>query len=158
MNLGLQKIRVLLAEEDMIQRLLVREYLEMDSRFEVHEAKGVHHIQALCKSKVAGIALVLLDMEFSRVDSIGLVLEIRKVRPDLRIIGMTERQADLYAEPRLRKSGTGFIPKPFSPFLLHRSIQALFKPTRANIGRIPKAIPVRKIVSSRRGALYLDRE
>ena len=119
--------RILLVEGDPVQRLLIREYLEMGGRFKVQECKGPFHPLSNCESPLYDLSLILLDMEWSKADGVELILEIRKRNPRLPILGMTDRQADLYGEPRLRGSTIGFIRKPFSPFHLHRSISATLK-------------------------------
>ena len=119
--------RILLVEGDPVQRFLIREYLEMFGRYKVQESKGPFHLLSNCESPLCDLSLILLDMEWSKADGVELVLEIRKRNPRLPILGMTDRQADLYGEPRLRGSRVGFIRKPFSPFHLHRSIAATLK-------------------------------
>jgi two-component system response regulator FlrC len=121
------KKRILLVEGDPVQRLLIQEYLENFSRYKVLEAKGLFHLLATCESPLSGLSLVLLDMEWSRTDGVDLILEIRKRNPGLPILGMTDRQADLYGNPRLRGCSIGFIRKPFSQYHLHRSITATLK-------------------------------
>jgi DNA-binding NtrC family response regulator len=126
-KLETDKMRILVAEEDMVQRLILHEYLEMGSRFEIVEATGVYHLLSLCESPLSRVGFVLLDMEWSRVDGVEMILEIRKRNPSLPILGMTDRRADFYDDVRLRRTVVGFIPKPFAPQHLHRSIQAVLK-------------------------------
>jgi len=124
-------MKVLLAEEDPLQRQFVREYLEIDPQFEVHEAKGIFHLLAMCESRLPGVCIVLLDMEMTRVDGVDLILKIRRTCPSLPILGMTDRRTELYQDARLRNSGAGLIPRPFSAFLLLRSIKAVLRSTAA---------------------------
>ncbi len=121
------KLRVLIVEGDPVQAQLLREYLEYVGPYEVLEVKGVHHLLATCESLLRWPAFLLLDMDWSRVDGVDLILEIRKRNSWLPILGMTDRQADLYSDRRLRGHSFGFIRKPFSPFHLHRSIRATLK-------------------------------
>jgi DNA-binding response OmpR family regulator len=127
--------RILLIEGDPLQRQLIREYLEIVGQYKVQESKGLFHLLSACESPLSGLSLVLLDMEWSRVDGVDLILEIRKRNPRLPILGMTDRQADLYGEPRLRGCSIGFIRKPFSPYHLHRSITATLKSHAADLTR-----------------------
>jgi DNA-binding response OmpR family regulator len=119
------RIRVLLLEEDGIQRQIIREYLGMDPRFEVLEAKGAFHVLTLCESNLLGISLALLDMEYSKVDGVNLVLSLRRMNSGLIILGMTDRRPEVFSDSRLRRARAGFISKPFAPLHLHRSIAAL---------------------------------
>lgn len=125
------RTRLLLAEEDPIQRLMIREYLELFPQYEVQEANGTFHILATCESSLSRIGLILLDMEWSRVDGVDLILEIRRRNPALPILGMTDRPADLYEDVRLRgMTRVGFVPKPFSSNHLQRSIKAVLSAAR----------------------------
>lgn len=119
------RIRILLLEEDVIQRQIIREYLGMDPRLDVLVAKGAFHALALCESSLPGISLALLDMEYSKVDGVDLILSLRRANPRLVILGMTDRRPEMFSDSRLRRTRAGFISKPFSPFHLHRSIAAL---------------------------------
>lgn len=119
--------QILLVEGDPLQRQLIREYLEIVGRYKVQESKELFHLLSVCESPLVDLSLVLIDMEWSRVDGVDLILEIRKRNPRIPILGMTDRQADLYGELRLRGFSIGFIRKPFSPYHLHRSISATLK-------------------------------
>lgn len=123
-----KSLRVMVADEDEVQRLMIREYLEIVGPYDVLESHGLYHLLAACESALPRIGLVILDMEGSRVDGVDLVLEIRRRNPTLPILGMTDRQADLYEDARLRGQPlVGLIPKPFSPHHLHRSIKAVLR-------------------------------
>ncbi len=125
--------RILLVEEDPVQRLLIREYLETFGQYQVQESRGLFHLLSTCESPLSGLSLVLLDMEWSRADGVDLMVEIRKRNPRLPILGMTDRQADLYGDPRLWGYSNGFISKPFSPYHLHRSIAATLRAHAMNM-------------------------
>jgi DNA-binding response OmpR family regulator len=104
--------------------MLLREYLEYIATYQVLEAEGVFHLLALCEARLRWPAVLLLDMEWSHIDGVDLILEVKQRVPGLPILGMTDRQADLYNHPRLRRHSVGLIQKPFSPFHLHRSLSA----------------------------------
>jgi DNA-binding NtrC family response regulator len=133
MNIQGTKKRILLVEGDPIQRMLLQEYLESVTLYEVLKPKGVFELLSASESPVCRLSLVLLDMEWHRVDGVDLVLEIRKRNPRLPILGMTDRQADLYDDRRLRGLSVAFIRKPFSPYHLHRSISATIKAQSADL-------------------------
>ena len=120
-------LHVLLIEDDPFQREIIREYLEIEGRYEVHEAKGVHHALAMCEYVRPRIDVVLIDMKITTLDMVELLLAIRERRPDMAILGVTDRPVDYYEEPRLRTSRAGFIPSLFTPHHLNRSIQAVIR-------------------------------
>lgn len=121
------RLRVIIVEGDPVQAQLLREYLEYVGPYEVQEVKGVNHLLAICESLLRWPAFLLLDMDWFRVDGVDLILEIRKHNSWLPILGMTDRQAELYDDRRLHGSSIGLIRKPFSPHQLHRSITATLK-------------------------------
>ena len=121
------RVRVLLFEEDPMERLLLREYLET-SRFQILETQGTP--QAF-STPLLGVSIVLLDMDGTQVDGVNLILDIRRRNPNVPILGMTDRQADLYNDPRLRGCSIAFIQKPFSVRRLHRSLAAALKKAHA---------------------------
>jgi len=129
LELGIEAVnlRVLLVEEDPIQRLIISEYLEIGNRYSVVEMLSLFKILAMCESPLPDLGLVLLDMDWSRVDGVDLILEIRRRNPSIPILGMTEKASELYEDRRLRGCPVGFIPKPFSPFHLNRSIAATLR-------------------------------
>lgn len=119
--------RILLLEGESVQRLLLREYLEYVTGFQVMEPEGAFHLLSLCEYDRSCPDLILLDMEWPRVEGISLSLEIWKRNPDVPVLGMTDRQTELYDDERLRGHPVALIRKPFSPHQLHRSIGAMLK-------------------------------
>lgn len=118
---------ILLLEGEHVQRMLLREYLEYGNEFKVEEPDGAFHLLALCERDRTCPDLILLDMEWPKVEGIALSLEVWKRSPDLPILGMSDRQADLYGDRRLRGRPIALIRKPFSSRHLHRSITAMLK-------------------------------
>jgi DNA-binding NtrC family response regulator len=119
--------RILLVEGEPVQRMLLREYLEYVTGFQIVEPEGAFHLLSLCEHDRSCPDLILLDMEWPRVEGISLSLEIWKRNPDMPVLGMTDRQTELYDDKRLRGRPIALIRKPFSPYQLHRSIGAMLK-------------------------------
>ncbi len=113
--------RILLAEEDIIQRLLIQEYVEIERRYEVLETDGIQPLLDLCGSRLSRGALILLDMRWSKAGEVDVILEIRKRNPKIPILGMTDHLPGFPEESRLRKLRIGLLHKPFSALRLHRS-------------------------------------
>jgi DNA-binding response OmpR family regulator len=119
--------RILLVEGEPVQKMLLREYLEYVTGFQVMEPEGAFHLLSLCEVDRFCPDLVLLDMEWPRVEGISLSVEIWKRNPEVPVLGMTDRQTELYEDKRLRGRPIALIRKPFSPYQLHRSIGAMLK-------------------------------
>jgi DNA-binding response OmpR family regulator len=120
-------VKIALIEGEHVQRMLLREYLEYVTGFQVVEPEGAFHTLSLCEYDLSCPDLILLDMEWPRVEAISLSLEIWKRNPDVPVLGMTDRQTELYEDKRLRGRPVALIRKPFSPYHLHRSITAMLK-------------------------------
>lgn len=122
-----EKTHILLVEGEPVQRMLLREYLEFRTGFQVGEPDGAYHLLSLCEKDRTSPDLILLDMEWPPAEGISLSLEVWKRNPDIPILGMSDRQAELSRDKRLRGRPIDLIHKPFSQFQLHRSIGALLK-------------------------------
>jgi DNA-binding NarL/FixJ family response regulator len=146
-------IRVLLIEEDPLERALIREYLEIPGGIQILDSETDPRIFL---SPLLDISVVLIDMEPSKVDGIGRILELRKGWPHLPILGMTDRQADPYNNSRLRGVSIGFLRKPFSAFGLHQSLMATLR--TYSIGSANRALPEKGLLrnpSIRSGSVSL---
>jgi DNA-binding response OmpR family regulator len=120
-------VKIVLVEGEPVQRMLLREYLEYVNGFQVDEPEGAFHLLSLCEYDRSCPDLILLDMEWPRVEAISLSLEIWKRNPNVPVLGMTDRQTELYEDKRLAGRPIALIRKPFSPLQLHRSISAMLK-------------------------------
>lgn len=127
MDRKITQTRILLVEGDPVQKMLLREYLEYVNGFHVVEPQGAFHVLSLCEYDRLCPDLILLDMEWARAEGVSLCLEIWKRSPDAPVLGMTDRQTELYDDKRLRGRPIALIRMPFSPPQLHRSIAALVK-------------------------------
>lgn len=119
------RIRILLLEEDAIQKRMLREILEMDPRMDILEAAGPRQALALCATDLPGIQLALLDMEHSGADMLELVLSLKRANPRLAMLGMAVRPPDWLSDSRIRKTRAGYLQKPFDPDHLHLSIHVV---------------------------------
>ncbi|HKP96125.1 MAG TPA: hypothetical protein VJ385_10240 [Fibrobacteria bacterium] len=119
------KTQVLLAEEDVVQRTLIREYLRMESRYEVLDTEGIRPLLDLCAVVRFRNAVVLLDMRWSKAGKTDVVLEIRKRNPGMRILGLMDRDGGASAKSYLGMLRFGILFKPFSADRLHRSLAAI---------------------------------
>ncbi|MEO7425744.1 MAG: response regulator [Fibrobacteria bacterium] len=140
--------RILLVEGDPVQRMLLREYLEYVTGFNVVEPHGAFHVLSLCEYDRLCPDLILLDMEWAKAEGIPLCLEIWKRNPDVPVLGMTDRQTELYDDKRLHGHPIALIRKPFSPPQLHRSIAAMLR---------AKAIRAREALLRARSGLHAMR-
>lgn len=128
------KIRVLLAEEDPVQRLILREYLDMDGRYEVSEPESIRQLLELGESGRFGDAILLLDLKWSRMGRVDVIRDTRKRNPGIRILGLADRNDRI---PEITSPGSlykGILYKPFPPSRLHRRMAAMLsQPIRKEV-------------------------
>ena len=118
-------VRGLIVEGDPRIRSLLKDYLQSVVRFETMMVEDPFHLLALCESLPDQPTILLLDMEWSRVEGPVVIREVRKRAPWISILGMTSRQTELIEDPIIRKHSVGLIPKPLSPYHLQRSLNAV---------------------------------
>ncbi len=113
---------VLLAEDDMEVRVFTKKMLE-EFGYEVVEAKdGEDAVHKFLKNKDK-IQLLLLDVIMPRKSGKDAYEEIRKLRPDIKVLFMSGYTADIIHGRRIIEEGLEFIVKPVSPIALLKRIR-----------------------------------
>ncbi len=122
--------RILLVEDELRMRMIVRDYLENEG-YEVIEAKdGMEAINAFQQHE---IDLILLDLMIPFLDGFGVCREIR-TKSDIPIIIITAKEED---EDKIRGFDLGadeYVTKPFSPKVLVARVKSLLKRVEGSIG------------------------
>lgn len=102
--------KILIAEDDHSNFLLIREIL-LPSNFEIIHARNGKEAVNICVSD-KNIDLVLMDIRMPLMDGLCATREIRKVHPDLPVIGLTAFTSDSDRDEVLKCGCNEFIPKP----------------------------------------------
>ncbi|MBN2897984.1 MAG: response regulator transcription factor [Clostridia bacterium] len=122
--------KILLVEDEMRMRMIVRDYLENEG-YEVIEAKdGMEAINAFQNNEVD---LILLDLMIPFLDGFGVCREVRS-KSDIPIIIITAKEED---EDKIRGFDLGadeYVTKPFSPKVLVARVKSLLKRVEGSIG------------------------
>lgn len=122
--------KILLVEDELRMRMIVRDYLENDG-FEVIEAKdGMEALNAFQNNE---IDLILLDLMIPFLDGFGVCREVR-TKSDIPIIIITAKEED---EDKIRGFDLGadeYVTKPFSPKVLVARVKSLLKRVDGSIG------------------------
>lgn len=114
--------RILIVDDDPVQRRLMREVVG-GMGFEVEEAAdGNEALEALRGPDRAGIALVLLDLRMPGTDGITVLQTIKPERPDLPILVLTAKGGIDTVVNAMRAGADDFIVKPASPERIRVSI------------------------------------
>jgi DNA-binding response OmpR family regulator len=124
MIVSARPVRGILVEGDLRTREDLKDYLQKVMRYETQVVNDPYHLIAVCETAPHHPTVLLLDMEWNRIEGTDLVREIRKRASWISILGMTWNQATLCNHPIIRQESIALIPKPLSPMHLHRSLGA----------------------------------
>lgn len=109
----LEKISVVVADDDSILRELLKAILHSEKRFKViGEASNGLDAVALC-AKLKPV-LVLLDINMPRMDGLQALEEIRKINPATRVIMISAEATMDSVSQAIKKGALGFVVKPMN--------------------------------------------
>jgi DNA-binding response OmpR family regulator len=130
---------VLVVEDDAAIRRGVADALRF-SGYTVREAgDGAAGLESAAAGGEGGVDLVLLDILMPRMDGLGVLTELRKVRPALPVIFLTALGQEQDRVRGLRAGADDYIVKPFSISELLARVEAVLRrsPERpANHGKL----------------------
>jgi DNA-binding NtrC family response regulator len=112
-------MKILVVDDDAIVIKSCRRILEAEG-FEVTTVPSAD--EALGKIKYDDFDLLLMDVKMPKHDGIFLMREIKKNKPDLPIIVMSGYPTPETIADVLKLGATQFIPKPFRPDELVKSV------------------------------------
>ena len=122
MSLGIERRVVLLADDDVLLRNLVRLSLK-DAGFQVLSAADGLEALTLSRNYPAKIDVLLTDIDMPNLDGISLAERIRTERPYIKVLFMS---GGLSSSFRIDAVDVKLLPKPFSPQVLVQVIRGLF--------------------------------
>ena len=112
---------VLVAEDEVMIRNIVRHILEADGHEVLAAADGEEALE-LSRNYGGEIDLLITDISMPRLDGLGLVRQIVKERPELRILIMSGRAS---AEFRVKELDLPMLRKPFLPMAFRQMVRTL---------------------------------
>jgi len=115
-------IRVLLAEDNPINMLVARRFLQ---KWKLTVDEAVNGLEAVELYNKHQYDLLLIDLEMPEMDGIEVAAYIRKTNQEIPIVAFTAAVYDNMQADLLTKGFTEFIPKPFRPEDLHKKILQL---------------------------------
>jgi len=120
MNKILKKITLLIAEDDLFNRLLIVSMLAKNKQIEVLEAKDGE--EALEMLKEEAIDIVLLDIHMPKMDGIETLKEIRQIENIADIPIMVISSDETEEKQSLALGANAFVAKPFNLKALEQQI------------------------------------
>ena len=116
---GLTGIRILLAEDNPVNMIVAKRFLE---KWNAVVDEAVNGEQALALFNEFSYDLLLIDLEMPLMDGAQAVKEIRKKNITIPIVAFTAAVYDDMFNDLLSKGFTDFVPKPFRPEELHKKL------------------------------------
>ena len=119
---SLEGIRVLLAEDNPINMLVAKRFLQ---KWKLIVDEAVNGLDAVEQYNKNHYDLLLIDLEMPEMDGIEVAAHIRQSNRDIPIVAFTAAVYDNMQADLMNKGFTEFIPKPFRPEDLHKKILQL---------------------------------
>ena len=114
---------VLVVEDEEMVRTLAATILRQ--RYTVLEAGGGDEALRLVQQYAGPIHLLVSDVRMPGMSGPQLVERLRPIRPGLKALFISGYPDDALLQQRLSEPGTAFLPKPFSPEALGRTVREL---------------------------------
>lgn len=106
----MEKSKILVADDERVIRLVLRETLEKEG-YEVEEAiNGEEVVQKIRKN---GFNLVILDVKMPKMDGIEALKEIKKIDPGIIVVMITAYGTGKIAMKAIREGAYDYFTKPF---------------------------------------------
>jgi two-component system, OmpR family, response regulator len=125
----MDKIKILLAEDDINLGLLLRDYLTARSYETILFVNGSLALEAFSEES---FSLCILDIMMPEMDGITLANEIRLINQEVPVIFLTAKNQEEDIIEGFRSGADDYITKPFSMEELVYRIEAILRRTTAN--------------------------
>jgi DNA-binding NtrC family response regulator len=122
---------ILLVDDDNAFRTSVAQVLELEDYDFIQVSSGKECLEILNSPSSSSIQLLISDILMPEMEGIELNMEIRKLRPDLKTIGMTGggKIAISEIESSAKVFFDSFLTKPFSADQLIQEVQKYTNPS-----------------------------
>jgi len=123
-NMQMIKLKILIAEDDDLSRLLLTEMIETFSKEVLVAVNGLEAVE-LCVQN-PDIDLVLMDIQMPEMNGYEATKQIRKFNKELIIIAQTAFTLSKDQEKAIEAGCNGFFTKPYNQTLLNALINRYF--------------------------------
>ena len=119
-----QRATILLAEDEPAVRALVQRVLT-NAGYRVLPAGDGVEAAKLWREHADEVDMILTDVVMPQMGGRGLVNEVLRIKPDLRVLFMSGYTEDAIVHHDIEQNAINFIEKPFSPARLLDKIQEI---------------------------------
>jgi two-component system sensor histidine kinase/response regulator len=116
----LQSRKVLIAEDDDLNFLLLKEYLDFSKAEVIWAKNGIEAIEIVKATPDLDVAI--LDIQMPEMDGFEAIKEIRRLKPNLRVIALTAYAVGGDREEIINAGFNEYISKPVSRKILISTI------------------------------------
>jgi DNA-binding NarL/FixJ family response regulator len=120
-----EAIRVLLVDDHAVVREGLRAFLELQEGVEVI-GEAADGEQAVAEAERLRPDVMLMDLVMPRLDGVGAMRELRRRRPEIRVIVLTSFADDERLLPAIRAGAAGYLLKNVEPRELARAVRAAY--------------------------------
>ncbi len=129
---GLEKLRILVVEDQIDMRNIIRNMLSEMGMTQIFEASDGREALTFTDMAQDMVDVIICDWNLPKVSGLDVLKQLRSVNPNLPFLMLTGR-GDLQSVTEARASGvTAYIRKPFSPAQLEVKLRVIQQ--RAGIG------------------------
>jgi PAS domain S-box-containing protein len=128
----LQGLRVLAAEDNLVNQMVLQELLQMEGAIVTMADNGHEAIECLKRQGTDAFDIVLMDIQMPIMDGYEATRQLVHLAPTLPVIGQT---AHAMPEERIKCLGTGMVDLVVKPLDLNLLVQTALKHARARDGR-----------------------
>ncbi|ULQ56642.1 ATP-binding protein [Flavihumibacter rivuli] len=121
---SLEGIRVLVAEDNPVNMMVVRRFLQ---KWQVQLYEATNGKEAVQLFGEHAVDIALLDLDMPEMDGETALRLIREINPEMPVIAFTAAVYDHMQNDLEKKGFTDFLPKPFRPEELRQKICAYLK-------------------------------
>jgi two-component system, NarL family, response regulator NreC len=119
-------VRILIADDHGVLRAALRSLLQNQQGMEVVGEAGDGH-EALRKAAALEIDLLLLDISMPGLDGIAVTREMKKVRPEARVLVLTVHEDEVVLREAITAGASGYIIKRAAESELINAINAVMR-------------------------------
>ncbi len=116
-------IRIVLADDHAVVREGLRAFLELQEGIEV-VGEAADGEEAVEEAERLRPDVLLMDLVMPRLDGVGAMRELRRRRPEIRVIVLTSFAEDERLLPAIQAGAAGYLLKNVEPSALARAVRA----------------------------------